>query len=182
MLHHERGMSLVSLVFVPQLCSSLCPCSVGPLGQRKIRSGFAEAAVQGRAGQGRRPLCCSGRERTFIISSTQCSAQDFVQRHLGGSKLSREGWICTRDYTGGSEIHQKQANNPMDTTAKKSQCSASAMMGKVEETKARKGKTQKGIWEEDINSCSKQHIQFSHRGRYYRGQGALSERQVGAMK
>lgn len=70
----------------------------------------------------------------------------------------------------------------MDTTAKKSQCSASAMMGKVEETKARKGKTQKGIWEEDINSCSKQHIQFSHRGRYYRGQGALSERQVGAMK
>lgn len=49
-LHHERGMSLVSFLFVPQLCSSPCPCSVGPLGQRTVGSGFAELAMQGRAG------------------------------------------------------------------------------------------------------------------------------------
>lgn len=73
MLHHERGMSLVSLVFVPQLCSSLCPCSVGPLGQRKIGSGFAEVAMQGRAGQEASLLLWQGKDIYYLKHSVQCS-------------------------------------------------------------------------------------------------------------
>lgn len=70
-------------------------------------------------------MLCSTMRGTGASVRSQCSAQDFVKWHLGGSKLSREEWKCTRDCTGGGEIHPNQKNNHMDPTAK-SQSSASA--------------------------------------------------------
>lgn len=137
MLHHERGMSLVSFLFVPQLCSLRVPALWGHWDR-----GQWDLALQRwpcKAGQEASLLLWQGKDIYYVKQSVQCSGLCSVA--LGSSKLSREGWICARDYTGGSEIHQNQENNPI--LAKKSQCSASAMLGKVQETKARKGKTQK---------------------------------------
>lgn len=134
-------------------------------------------------------LCRAGQEASLagkghLLSQTlSAELRTLFSGTLGGSKLSREEWLCTRDGTGGAELHPSQENNPVDPTAKKRQGRASATMGKVGETKARKGKTQMRSWEENINSCFKQHIQLSHKGlKCYRGQGARSERQMGAMK
>lgn len=134
-------------------------------------------ALQGRAGG------LSGRERTFIVPNSQCRAQDFVQWHVGRQQAEQGGVAVHQGWYRRAELHPSQENNPVDPTAKKSQGRASATMGKMGETKARKGKTQMRSWEENINSCFKQHIQLSHKGlKCYRGQGARSERQMGAMK
>lgn len=57
------------------------------------------------------------------------------------------------------EVKPSKTREPSHASnSEMSQCSDSDTVGKVGETEARKGKTQKGIWEEEISSCSKQHI------------------------
>lgn len=73
----------------------LCPSSVLSVSLLCGATGTEDSRIWlcrvGHARQGRRPLCCSGRERTFIMSSSQCSAQDFVQWHLGAASWAGRG-------------------------------------------------------------------------------------------
>lgn len=60
-------------------------------------------ALQGRAGQ-EASLAGKGHLLSQALSA--------VLRTWGGSKLSREQWLCTRGGTGGAELQPKQENNP----------------------------------------------------------------------